>query len=58
MQRDYTNRLFSNSFIEGISDAFLNDLRGLGLFVSYLYFNKIVCALELLFAFCRRMRVI
>lgn len=40
----------SERCIEGISDAFLNDLRGLGLFVYFcLYFDKIICSLEVLF---------
>lgn len=48
----------SERCIEGIFDVFLNDLRGLGLFVYFcLYFDKIICFLEVLFVFSSRVEL-
>lgn len=48
----------SERCIEGIFDVFLNDLRGFGLFVYFcLYFDKIICFLEVLFVFSSRVEL-
>lgn len=46
MDRNHTDDLISDSYPGGISHAFLNDLRGLGLVVFCLHFDTIVCSLE------------